>query len=116
MTRYDLQQMSIDELVELAKKNPAKIKKHLVEYMVKTLDVGEEKALFEALCGNYGLKPSDWGKPFKQGRTTLKITGFRPNKPKNKFGLTDQNGKPFHCGESFIRSYLGKPRSFKPNF
>jgi len=34
-------------------------KENLVDYLVEVLGIGEEKALFESLCGNYGLKPSD---------------------------------------------------------
>ena len=115
MTRFDLQNMTVQDLVNLAnarQDTAVALKANLVEFMVKTLDVGEEKVLFESLCGDYGLKPEDWGKPFIQGRTTLRITGFKPHKPKNKFNLTNQNGKGFHCGESFLRRYLGKPVAY----
>ena len=108
--RFELQAMSIDELIELAKSKASRkmpFKAILVDYLVEVLGVSEERALFEALCGDYGLKPTDWNRPFKQGRTTLRITGFNPGKPKNKFNLTDQKGKKFHCGVGFIRSYLG---------
>lgn len=107
--RYDLQQMTIDELIDLAKQKLSRktpFKTNLVEYLIEVLDLSEEKALFEALCGNYGLKPSDWNRPFTVRRTTLRITGFDPNKPKNKFDLTDQKGGKFHCGVSFIRRNL----------
>ena len=108
--RYELQAMNIDELVALAKSKLSRklpFKENLVDYLVEVLGVSEEKALFESLCGNYGLKPTDWNRPFVQGRTTLRITGFNPGKPKNKFNLTSQTGKKFHCGVSFIRRYLG---------
>ena len=107
--RYELQAMTIDELVSLAKLKLSRklpFKENLVDYLVEVLGVSEEKALFEALCGNYGLKPTDWNRPFKQGRSTLRITGFDPGKPKNKFNLENEKGKRFHCGESFIRRHL----------
>lgn len=108
--RFDLQQMTIDELVALAKLKLSRklpFKENLVNYLVEVLGVSEEKALFEALCGQYGLKPTDWNRPFTQGRSTLRITGFNPGKPKNKFNLTNEKGTRFHCGERFIRRYLG---------
>ena len=94
--RFELQAMTIDELVSLAKVKLSRklpFKENLVNYLVEVLGVSEEKALFEALCGDYGLKPTDWNRPFVQGRTTLRITGFNPGKPKNKFNLTSDAGK-----------------------
>lgn len=114
--RYDLLLMTIDELVTLARQKKSwklPFKENLVDYLVEVLGVSEEKALFESLCGNYGLKPTDWNRPFVQGRTTLRITGFVPHKPKNKFKLTSDTGKKFHCGESFILQYLGTKKKGK---
>ena len=111
--RLELQEMTIDELITLAKQKRSRnlpFKKSLVDYLVEVLNVSEEKALFESLCENYGLKSSDWNKPFVQGRTTLRITGFNPDKPKNKFNLTNQDGKQFHCGVRFIQRHFQKKK------
>jgi len=111
--RYELQTLTIEELVALAVRKKSRklpFKANLVDYLVDVLGVSEEKALFEALCGNYGLKPTDWNRPFKQGRSILRITGFDPNKPKNKFNLTNEKGKKFHCGVRFIQRHLTKKR------
>jgi len=108
--RYELQQLNIDELVAIAKSKKSRkmpFKAILVDYLVEVLEISEEKALFEALCGQYGLKPTDWNRPFKVRRTTLRITGFNPNKPKNKFNLTNEKGEQkFHCGVRFAVSNL----------
>lgn len=110
---FELHDMTVDQLVEVAKQKSSRLrgnpfKETLIKHLVEVLGISEDKALFENLCGNYGLKPEDWNRPFVQGRTTLRITGFDPGKPKNKFKLTDQNGKKFHCKESFLRRYLVK--------
>lgn len=108
--RFDLEQLTIDELVALAKQKLSRkipFKANLVDYLVNVLGLSEEKALFEALCGTYGLKPTDWDRPFVVRRSTLRINGFNPGKPKNKFNLINQDGKEFHCGESFLRRNLG---------
>lgn len=110
---FELNAMTVDQLVEVAKQKSSRLrgnpfKETLIKHLVEVLGISEDKALFENLCGNYGLKPEDWNRPFVQGRTTLRITGFDPGKPKNKFKLTDQNGKKFHCKESFLRRYLVK--------
>lgn len=114
---FELNAMTVDQLVEVAKREMFQdiagrrgnsFKETLIKHLVEVLGISEDKALFENMCGMYGLKPDDWNRPFVQGRTTLRITGFNPGKPKNKFKLTDQNGKKFHCKESFLRRYLVK--------
>ena len=107
-SRYDLQKMTIDELVELANKHSSlnKFKENLVDYLVEVFDLSEAKMLFESLCGNYGLKKSDWGKPFRIRTKIFRITGFNPHKPKNCLNITDQNNKTFICSERYVKTYL----------
>ena len=108
-SRYDLQQLTIPELVKLAEQKRSiktPFKKALVEYLVEVLDLSEEKMLFEAMCGNYGLKKSHWNKPFTVRRKIFRITGFNPQKPKNVLKITDQNGKTFICSEQYVKTYL----------
>lgn len=110
--RYELQALNIDELVSMAKLKLSRkfpFKENLVKYLVEVLDLSEEKALFEAMCGTYGLKPTDWDRPFQVRRSTLRINGFNPGKPKNKFNIINQDGKQFHCGVSFLRRNLALP-------
>lgn len=110
-SEFDLRVMTLDQLFDLAKEKTSlkkPFKASLVTYLIDLLGLSPEKALFENLCDMYGLKPSDWEKEFKDRNTTLRITGFDPGKPKNKFNLTDQNGKKFHCSTAFIQRHLGK--------
>jgi hypothetical protein len=41
-----------------------------------------DKALFEVLAGHFGLEPSDYGKIFRVGGETFRITAINPNRPK----------------------------------
>jgi len=113
-SEFDLHAMTTDQLVEVAKQKSSLIlhenpfRDLMIKHLVEVLGVSESKALFENMCGMYGLKPEDWNRPFVQGRSTLRITGFVPEKPKNKFKLTDENGKKFHCKASFLQRYLVK--------
>jgi len=42
----------------------------------------QEKVLFEALAGSFGLEPSDYGRSFRTGGETYRITAINPNRPK----------------------------------
>lgn len=46
----------------------------------RTLD--PEQVRFEALAEAFGLSPDDFGREFKTGRETFRITGIDPRRPK----------------------------------
>ncbi len=41
-----------------------------------------DRALFEVLAEPFGLKPSDYGRIFRTGGETFRITAINPNRPK----------------------------------
>ena len=57
-----------------------------------------EKAMFEILAENYGLKPEDFGREFSTGSETFRIVGIetrRPKYPINAERLPDRRGFKF---------------------
>ena len=57
-----------------------------------------EKALFEVMAENYGLKPSDFGRTFSTGGETFRITAINPKRPKYPISvqrLPDKRGFKF---------------------
>lgn len=42
----------------------------------------QEKLMFEALAGSFGLEPSDYGRTFRTDGHAFRITAINPNRPK----------------------------------
>ena len=57
-----------------------------------------DRALFEVLAEPFGLKPSDYGRIFRTGGETFRITAINPNRPKYPISaerLADSRGYKF---------------------
>ena len=57
-----------------------------------------DRALFEVLAEPFGLKPSDYGRIFRTGGETFRITAINPNRPKYPISaerLADGRGYKF---------------------
>ena len=68
-----------------------------------------EKVLFEALAGSFGLEPSDYGRSFRTGGETYRITAINPNRPKYPISaerVADGRGYKF-SGED-VAMYLNR--------
>lgn len=46
------------------------------------------------------------GKTFKRNNSYFTVTAYNPNKPKNCFELTNQNGRKFVCSKDQLLTFL----------
>ncbi|KPU83212.1 hypothetical protein JI58_09465, partial [Marinosulfonomonas sp. PRT-SC04] len=70
-----------------------------------------DKALFEVMAEHFGLKPSDYGRTFRNNGEIFRITAINPNRP--KFPISAErvaDGRGYKFTAENVRLYL---QSFK---
>jgi hypothetical protein len=67
-----------------------------------------QQAEFNASCRRYDLEPSDYGREFKVGRRTFKLTGIKPRATKYPFIGDGPKGGRYKFTRHQVLSSLGK--------
>lgn len=71
-----------------------------------------EKSLFEVLAGQFGMKPSDYGRTFRSQGDLFRIVAINPNRPKYPISAERvADGRAFKFTAENVALYLQSSRS-----